>query len=165
MAFSHTHVVQLPSSELRGYIIYKMQIADFKNIFDLTYLNTNPTQPMKSAFFLLIFFVLCLIFGVVYSVIVEKRTNPRFIKKFQRRVADFFIYIPVASILLVLAHMGLIPTISKPIVLVLTMIIWLIWLLFLIYYRLFVVSKLWKKYKHHRRQEGYLKHGEDSNQK
>lgn len=138
-----------------------MSFLAAKNFFSLEYLNTNPTQPMKSAIFLLAFFIACLLFGMIYSVIVEKKTNPRFIKKFQRRIADFFIYIPIVMILLVLAHMGLVATISKPIVIMLAAAIWLIWLIFLIYYRLFVVSKLWKKYNTHRRQEGYLKNGKD----
>jgi Na+/glutamate symporter len=138
-----------------------MQILNYKNIFNLQYLNTNPTEPMKSAVFLLIFFCLCLIFGIIYSVIVEKRTSPRFLKKFQRMIADFFIYIPVVLILLILARIGLVVTISKPIVLLLALAIWLIWLIFLLYYRMFVVSKLWKKYNIHRRQEGYLKNGKD----
>ncbi len=164
MAFSQptlSNFARASCRAMRDHIRYKMQIADFKNIFNLAYLNTTPTEPMKSAIFLLAFFAACLIFGVIYSVIVEKKTNPRFIKKFQRRIADFFIYIPVAMILLVLARIGLVATISKPIVLILAAAIWLIWLIFLIYYRLFVVSKLWKKYNIHRRQEGYLKNGKD----
>jgi Na+/glutamate symporter len=135
------------------------QIIDFSKLFNLSYLTENPPVGTKFAIFLLVFFALAVIAGIVLSIIAEKKSFPKFYKKFLLRVSDFFIYVPIISIFLVLARMWGISGASKRIDLIVILTIWLIWFIYLVYYRLVILSKLWRIYYDRKRDERYLSNG------
>ena len=139
-----------------------MAIVDFAKLTDIKFLTENPTSPMKSAIFLLVVFVLAIIGSIILSIIAEKRSYPKFYKKYILRWSDSLLYIPIVAIIFVLSRVGGISGLDKRMNLLILLAIWLIWIIFMVYYRMFVVSKLWAKYETHRRQEGYLKNGKTS---
>jgi len=139
-----------------------MAIVDFSKLTDISFLTENPTTPMKSAIFFLVFFTLSIIVAIVLSILAEKKNCPKFYKKYLLRFSDFFLYIPIVGIILVLTRIGGISGLDKRINLLILLALWLIWFIFMVYYRLFIVSALWAKYYTRQKQEGYLKNGKKS---
>ena len=135
------------------------EIIDFTKLFNWDYLTQTPPLQMRHGLAFIIILAALIFFGAGLQIYNFKKTYPRFYKRFIKRLADFFLYMPFLLIMLILARLGGLSALSIRFYLVLFLAIWLIWFLFLVYYRLVIIPAMWLKYEHRKREESYVKHG------
>jgi Na+/glutamate symporter len=138
--------------------LFKEHVFDFKKFFALDYLNQSAPPRLRYALPIAIVIALISVAGIVMQVICDRRSYPKFYKRYLKRIGNFLIYIPIALILVEAARLLGLEGLNRRIVFVGLVAIWLIWLIYLIYYRLVYVNRLWGEYHALKRKEQYF-HG------
>jgi len=140
-------------------LFFKDTFLTIPNFFNWKYLTSAPAQSFKYPIPTLTILLVCIALGFLTQFLTERKTAPKFYKKFLGSVANFLIYPPVILIFLVFAKIGGVAGVENTIWVAITLALWLIYFLYLIYYRLVVVAKLWRKYQEVKREEKYFKNG------
>jgi len=143
-------------------LFFKDAAVSIPQVFNWKFLTTPPTGSSKYGLVYIIILAVIIVGGLALQMITERRTYPKFYKKFLSRVGGFLIYMPTLLIFLQFIKISKINALTSPIYPVAIIAIWLIWFLYLIYYRIVIVRKFWTKYEDYKRQEKYLKYAKAS---
>ena len=138
-------------------LFFKDTVSTIPKLFSWKYLTTPPSGNFKYSIPTFVILLLMIGSGFALQIRTERKTTPRFQKRFLGYLAAFLIYIPLVLIFLALARIGGISGMDNPLWVAIALGLWLIFLVYLIYYRLVVVRKMWIKYYQIKNEEKYFK--------